>query len=308
MLDYETFLTELYTMVDDFSKENWVAKRRPGPRASLSSSEVVTIALAGQWHWYGSERGFYRYLRRHWLAAFPTLPTRGQLNRLMRRQQEMITAFALYLAERIGRHVPYEALDASAVPTRDINRRGRGWLPGIANYGKSNRIGFYEGVHLFISVTPIGAITGFGFGSANVKDSVLAETFLAARAQPQLRLPSVGTAAMGDYVADKGFSLDADLARWRTYYHANVICAPRHNSRKRTWPRRLRRWLAHLRQIVETVFDKLHRTFRLASERPHDLTGLQTRLAAKVALHNFCIYLNQTLGRSPLAFATLIEP
>ena len=74
MLDYETFLTELYTMVDDFSKDKWTAKTQPGPRASLNSSEVVTIALAGQWHWYVSERGFYRYLRRPWLAAFPTLP------------------------------------------------------------------------------------------------------------------------------------------------------------------------------------------------------------------------------------------
>lgn len=295
-------------MADDFSKDKWEAKRKPGPISCLSRSEIVTLAVAGQWFWHGSERGFYRYIFHHWLDAFPNLPTRGQLNRLKRGQQEMIIAFGLYLAEKIGCQVPYEAFDASAVPTRDINRRGRGWLPGIANYGKSNRIGYYEGVHLFISVTPIGAITGFGFGSGNVKDSGLAETFLAARAQPQPRLSSVGRPAQGDYVADKGFSLDADLHRWRTRYQANVICAPRHNSRTRTWPKPLRRWVARLRQVVETVFDKLHRTFRLSTERPHDLTGLQTRLAAKVALHNFCIYLNQKLGRPPLAFATLIDP
>lgn len=59
--------------------------------------------------------------------------------------------------------------------------------------------------------------------------------------------------------------------------------------------------------MVETVFEKLHHTFRLNKERPHDLTGLQTRLAAKVALHNFCIFLNLKLGRPPLAFADLID-
>lgn len=307
MIDYETFLTELYVMVDDFCKSQYKPEVKPGPSASLCRSEIVTLAIAGQWSRFESERGFYRFADRHLRAAFPGLPTREQLNRLLRRYQNTLTAFALYLATHLGREVPYEAFDGSAVPTRDINRRGNGWLPGIADYGKSNRLGFYEGVHLLLSVTPRGVITGFGFGPASTKDSVLAETFLAARAQPQLRLPSVGQAAHGDYVADKGFSLDANLDRWLSQYGANVICAPKINSVTRTWPKMLRRWLASLRQIVETVFDKLHNTFRLARERPHALTGLQSRLAAKVALHNFCIHLNLQLDRAPLAFADLIS-
>ena len=307
MIDYETFLTELYVMVDDFCKFHCPPDVKPGPKASLNRSEVVTLALSSQWFWYSSERDFYTQARCHLHDAFPGLPRREQLNRLMRQYQKTVTAFALFVADQVGRDVPYEALDTSAVPTRDIKRRGNGWLPGIASYGKSNRLGYYEGVHLLISVTPIGVVTGFGFGSANVKDSVLAETFLAARANPQPRLSSVGQPALGDYVADKGFSLDVDLARWAACYGANVICAPRKNSRIRRWPKPLRRWLASLRQIVETVFEKLHNTFRLASERPHDLTGLQTRLAAKVGLHNFCIFLNLKLGRPPLAFADLID-
>jgi hypothetical protein len=40
MIDYETFLTELYVMVDDFCKSKIERKRRPGPPASLSESEV----------------------------------------------------------------------------------------------------------------------------------------------------------------------------------------------------------------------------------------------------------------------------
>ena len=69
----------------------------------------------------------------------------------------------------------------------------------------------------------------------------------------------------------------------------------------------MRRWLASLRQMIETVNDKLLNTFRLARERPHDLTGFQARLAAKVALHNFCIWFNLQLDRAPLAFAELLE-
>jgi hypothetical protein len=57
---------------------------------------------------------------------------------------------------------------------------------------------------------------------------------------------------------------------------------------------------------VETVYEKLHATFGLRAERPHELQGLRARLAARVALHNFCIWLNDQLSRPRLAFADLL--
>ena len=59
--------------------------------------------------------------------------------------------------------------------------------------------------------------------------------------------------------------------------------------------------------MIETVNEKLLNTFRLARERPHDLTEFQVRLAAQVGLHHFCIWLNGHLQRPPLAFADLID-
>ena len=53
--------------------------------------------------------------------------------------------------------------------------------------------------------------------------------------------------------------------------------------------------------MVETVYDKLCYTFRLDRERLHELGRCQARSAAKIALHNFCIWLNVQLGRPPLA-------
>ncbi len=65
--------------------------------------------------------------------------------------------------------------------------------------------------------------------------------------------------------------------------------------------------MAGIRQIVETVYDKLLNTFGgLHRERPHELSGVRARLAARVALHNFCIWLNEHLGRPRLAFADLL--
>jgi len=191
--------------------------------------------------------------------------------------------------------------------TRDAKRRGLGWLPGQADIGWSNRVGWYEGFHLLLCVTPDGVITGFGFGAASTHDQQLAATFFALRHAPSPRLPSPGLPAQGSYVADKGFAGERPQQQWGQQSHADVVTAPHQRSKRHHWPKALRRWLAGLRQIIETVNDKLLNTFRLARERPHDLTGFQARLAAKVALHNFCLWFNQLLGRPFLAFAELLD-
>ena len=85
-----------------------------------------------------------------------------------------------------------------------------------------------------------------------------------------------------------------------------IIHPPKRNSLKRSWPKGLRRWVARIRQIIESVYDKLFNVFGLWRERPHELEGLRARLAARVALHNFCVWLNDRLGRSRLAFADLL--
>ena len=73
------------------------------------------------------------------------------------------------------------------------------------------------------------------------------------------------------------------------------------------WPKALRVWHAGLRQMVETVHNCLINPFRLGRERPHDMRGFYARLSAKVALHNFGIYLNRQAGRKDLAFADLLD-
>ena len=60
MVGVDTFLTTLYVMVDDFGKTSLPPETHPGPKAALSRSETVTLAICGQWQGLGSERGFYR--------------------------------------------------------------------------------------------------------------------------------------------------------------------------------------------------------------------------------------------------------
>ena len=120
MLDVDTFLTALYVMVDDFCHSRPQKERPCGPDASLSPSEVVTLAIFCRWSRFSSERDFYRYATAHLHDAFPTLPDRSQFNRLVRSEVRLIEEIALHLATATGaQNSPYQALDSSAMPVRD---------------------------------------------------------------------------------------------------------------------------------------------------------------------------------------------
>jgi len=307
MVDPDTFLTTRYVMVDECCQSHLLPEVHPGPPASLRRSEVVTLGLFEPWACFPGEQAFSRYAQRHLRAAFPTLPHRTQCNRLLRRHHEAIVACFRHLMDLLdGRRELDEALDTSAVPTREAKRRGAGWLPGLADSGGSNRLGWYKGFHLLMAVNPRGIMTGFGVGPTSAKDQPLAEPFFAVRRQSHPKFLSVGKPALGPYLSAKGFEGQAAHTRWWHYYGARVICPPKRNSHH-PWSQRLRHWLAGLRQIVETVYDKGHHAFGLSHERPHAWSGFQARLAAKMALHNFCIWLNEQLGCPSLAFADLVE-
>ena len=171
MVDVDTFLTTLYVMVDDFCHSRPQKEQHRGPDASLSPSEVVTLAIFARWARFGSERDFYRYASARLSGAFPTLPDRSQFNRLVRHSLGLIERMALHLADVMkAQRCPYQALDSSAMPVRDAKRRGEGWLAGYADIGWSNSLGWYEGFRLLVAVDPTGVVTGFGFCAASAAD------------------------------------------------------------------------------------------------------------------------------------------
>jgi hypothetical protein len=246
-------------------------------------------------------------VHRHLRSAFPTLPHRSQFNRLLRRHERALTLYALALAQACDAFgEAYEVLDCTAAQTRNVKRRGRGWLPGQTALGHSNRLGWYHGFRVLLAVVRTGVITGFGFAPANEQDRTLTETFLAQRIYPDGGLPSVGAPVASDYLADSGFAGERCEERWQDLYGAAVHAVRQRGSLGR-WSEAVRTWAAGVRQIVETVNGRLLHVFRLDDDRPHHLTGFATRLAAKVALHNLCIWLNRQLGQPDLAVAELID-
>ena len=267
--------------------------------------------LFARWSRFTSERDFYRYAEANLRDAFPTLPNRSQFNRLVRSHDNLIEAFALHLVSLLTdarRKRPYQALDSSAMPIRDCKRGGHGWLAG----GMPTLVGaiVWDGMRAFACSSPqipLGSSRASVLGLCFHCRPTIGGDLLRCESPTELQAgQSVGSISSAPYIADKGFEGAENHRRWQESYGAQVIHPPKRNSRKRSWSKRLRRWVAGIRQIVETVYDKLFNTFGLWRERPHELRGLRARLAARVALHNFCIWLNDQLGRPRLAFADLM--
>lgn len=308
MFDPETCLIALYVEVDTFCKVH-VPELAPrcGRKPSLSVSEIVTLAIFGQWAEFRSERGFARWLSRHGRALFPTLPHRTRLNQLQRQHLATITAFALHLGQHlIAPQDRYEILDGTGVAVRNDRRGGVGWLPEAVSLGSCRRLGWFEGIRLLVCTGERGAVTGWGCGSATTGERALAETLFEARVLPQPGLPSAGQTMGACYLADMGLSGVDCQQRWAEQQGAYVVSPPQTGSH-REWPESWTWNLARVRQVIESVFRRLLHDFRLEHERPHTLGGFLTRLAAKMALHNACIWFNRAAGQPNLAIAGLVE-
>lgn len=308
MVDLDTFLTALYVVVDEICQRQGPEPPHPGPVPALSRSEVVTLAIFGQWAHFPSERAFLRFAAQQLRGCFPRLVSRSQFNRQLRQQQTLISQVALAVAAWLRcDQAAGEILDCAPAPIRNPKRRGSSWLAGLADVGRSLRLGWYYGFKVLTAVTPEGVITGWGCGPASANDRPLAETLVALRQQPDPRLPSAGHPARArTYLADTGFASRRTETRLRETYGVTLVASPQRGSLRR-WPPAVRRWAAGQRQMVETVHGRLLHTFRLERDRPHSLAGFLTRVAAKAALHNFCCWLNHELDRPLLAVAELLD-
>lgn len=311
MLPAEDFLLHLYCLVDDFSRSRQDLVRRytgrRGRKTKLSPAEIVTLSIFSQWSRFDGERCFWRFAQFRLRGLFPNLCHRSQFNRASRRMNPVTAAFFQHLADLLGsRECLYEIIDRFGVVTRRSGRRGMGWLPDYTDKGLCSRIGFFHGVQVLSAVTPAGVITGFGIAAGSTKDQPMAGEFFRLRMRPSLSMPWTGRPAASQiYIADKGFSGPSRHKEWFLETGAVLTCAPQ-KGHAEPWPPLWLRAIATMRQMVETVHDKLLHRFRLQDERPHDITGLFTRLCAKSALHNACIWINRKLGRADLEFATLL--
>jgi Transposase DDE domain len=296
-MDLDSFLTELYFAVDGWWQTAHPPGARPrvGRRPRLSPSEVLTLAVLGQWPRWRSERDFWRFARAHLRDAFPCLGSQSQLNRRIRALEPELRALQTTLAAGLVDPADlYRVLDTTLLPAIHRVRACRhGLFVGQATFGYCrSKTDWVYGFKVALAVTPTGTVTAFGLAPAACDERPIGDALVAAD-------------RFGCYLTDKGFASAAWEAHWQDRYGATVLATPTRRMR-RAWPAAACTWAAGKRQVVEQVIEQLKDFFALERHRAKTLGGLLARLAAKVAAFTCGQWLNVGHDRPPRHFADLL--
>lgn len=339
-IDVDTFLTTVYCMVDDLYRAHYAPLKpvRPGKKAKMSDSEVLTVVILAQWQTNRSERDFVRYVHKHWRGYFPSMLSQSAFNRRARDLCGVLCHLGPKVCQELTQSLAegsdFQVLDTVPVPLMRRCRGNRHRLfaneAGIGKGGADKQ--WFYGVDLLLSVQPNGAITGFVVGPANTEDRWFAEALLRWRRFPEASPPraeelaevlppahrhqgrrlgptgpiaswlGVGQYSQEPYLADLGFRGVDWIHHWFVHYGARVLTKADYETISDPHERhKARRWLNGLRQVIETVNGCLDDRLGLKFPRARTYWGLLTRLAAKVAAHNVAVHVNYLFDRSPFA-------
>jgi hypothetical protein len=336
-MDLDTFITILYVFVDNWYNREGAAlmQRHAGRELQMSDSEVLTVAIAGQWREgvpWRSERSLVRYMLTHGRQWFPGMLKRSGFNYRVRQLWAALVRLQQVVAQEMTDAKDlYEVVDCVPLPacSRAQASQARHWLYWSRTGRGGTHGGWFFGEQLLMAVTSKGVITGWLLGDARTDDRWLLQAFLSQRAgkpellaparrprngqarqlhppvSPCLPLTAVGVGNPRPYLADRGFNGARWQQHWRLHYAAEVITIPPDNAPD-AWAAPSKRWLKHHRQKIDTTFAFLTDVFGLARLQAHSCWGQITRLAAKCAAFNFAIWLNHRLARPLFAFATLL--
>jgi hypothetical protein len=331
MVEVETFLIAVYTLVDDLYQTQ-IAPTLPvrrGRRPALSDSEVLTLLLLGQWLG-NSERGLLRHAHAYWRSYFPQLLSQSAFNRRARNLGSICAQLMLLVARELGCAASlYQVVDTVPVPLAQLCRgKHHRLFAADAAIGRGGRDKhFYYGQALLLSVAADGPIAGFVVGPASTEGRWLLDALLGWRHAPTQPLWTVddlpprkrkdpyvgptgprwwpgaaGAYSAAPYIADDGFCGAAWVDHWQSDCRVQVFTCQQYG---RQAPPALKRNHHGWRQIIETANAILDQALHLARPAAKTVWGLVTRLTAKCAAYNVGIWVNRQLGRPDLAIDSL---
>ena len=297
-MDLETFLTAVYCLVDDALAPLVAAQklRQRGPAPTLADSEVLAIAVGGEFLGIATDQALYRYFRRHHAALFPGL-TRVHRTTFVRQVTNLAPAAAALwrhygaaLAARGAIDPAVMVVDSMPLPVCHPARNARcRRFRDVAAFGKDAMTKrFFFGFRLHVRLTWPGAITAAALVPANVHDLVVAPWLLAGERGWALGDSAYWSPATRAELAAGGLALEAPRRQ-------GPPGAPK-------WPR----WLVNMRRRVETVLAQLVERYRVKRVWARDLRHLVARCARKLLSHTLAVVLCCEQDLSLLQFDRLL--
>jgi Transposase DDE domain len=274
----EEALTVLFCLIDE---EYPLLNPRAGRYEALkrlSDSEVLALALFQQLRGVESERSFLRDAQRFFSHLFPGvagLHPSSFHRRLGKLRSFLEPLRRTILGELVGDpetlivdSTLLEVLHPRQVGQSATGFEGAAWTRwgSFAVYGVK--------LHLLCATNRVPL--SYELTAANIADVTLVEELLS---EAGLEEGSVARRLLGD-LAYRSRTLREELA------DSGVLLATEKADRR-----------APIRQQVEVCFAALKRWFGMGGTLARTLTGLVTRIAAKVAAYTYGCYVNRLLGR-----------
>ncbi len=273
----EGAVTVLFCLVDD-------AYARINPKAGsyeslkrLSDSEVLTLALLQQLRGVESERSFLRDAERFFSHLFPGVVGLhpSSLHRRVRKLRRFLEPLRRAVLGELAGDPETLVVDSTLLAVlhpRQVSQSagfdGAGWARwgSFAVYGVK--------LHLLCATNRVPI--SYELTAANAADVLLVGELLAGSG---LEEDGVARRLVGDLAYRSG-ALGEELAE------RGVLLAAERADRRPA-----------LRQQVEVCFAALKRTFGMGETLATTLTGLATRIAAKLTAYTYGLYINRHLGR-----------
>ncbi len=276
----EEAVTVLFCLVDDaYALLNPRAKSYESIKR-LSDSEIIALALFQQLRGIESERSFLRDAGRFFSHLFPGVARLhpSSLNRRVRKLRRFLEPLRReILPELVGEP---ETLIVDSTLLSVLHPRQ---VPQSAGWGSPSagaawvRWGSFSvyGVKLHLLCATNRVPLSYELTPANVADISLTEELIDEAALGE----GVARRLLGD-LAYRGEDLREALAE------VGILVATERAERRRG-----------MRQQVEIAFASLKREFRLGETLATTLTGLVTRIAAKICAYTYAFLVNRMLGR-----------
>lgn len=281
--DLDTLLTTLYVHLDDrilpaigFSRDH-----RAGRKPALNDVDLLCLLVAQHLLGIASDRKWIRHARAHLMGMFPNLPGQSGWGKRVRQATGLLSAVITELARDTPTFGELTRLiDSTPVPcgqSRETVKRSD--LAGHAGYGYcASHSRYFWGFRLYLLCTPDGTPVIWGLANPKIGEREVAQALL----HQDQHLVRPGQVIIGD----KGFAGHEFEAFITDELGAHLIRPDRKDEQPRFGK------LARTRQWVESVFDTLKGQLTLEQHGGRTLTGVYSRIAARLLALTAAIWHN----------------
>lgn len=294
-MDTNTFIIEVYCLVDDFMKAFLQGKRlrQRGPMPKLRDSEVLTLEIVGEFLGFDEDKTIFWFFRNYYADWFPAL---GKIHRTtFVRQAANLWKIKEKLWEHLLGMIDFDPgisiVDSFPLPICRFARANRcRRLREISAYGYDEvaRQTFF-GLRTHLRVCWPGVIVDHRLVAANVHEIPVAVDML--------------KHVQGYFLGDRNYWNPEVAEEMRTQGLHWLVPFKSSKREKYPWPRSIK----HKRYRIETLIGQLVERFSVKKIWARDTWHLISRWLRKIVSHTISVFFCQKAGLPPLHFASLIS-